>query len=87
MAGKNKLTMTIIVNGVPTTVERNENAPLISAVERALADTGNVGQPVENWILRDAETGVELDMSRKIESFNFADGVKLHLTLKAGVGG
>ena len=87
MAGKNKLTMTIIVNGVPTTVERNENAPLLSAIERALADTGNVGQPIENWILRDAENGNQLDVTRKIESFNFPDGVKLHLTLKAGVGG
>lgn len=82
----NKLTMTIIVNGVPTTVERNENAPLISAIERALADTGNVGQPVENWELRD-ERGNPLDVTRKIESFNFVDGVKLHLSLKAGVGG
>ena len=86
MTGHKKLTMTIIVNGVPTSVERNEDAPLISAIERALADTGNVGQPVENWELRD-EAGNSLDVSRKIETYNFPDGVTLHLSLKAGVGG
>jgi hypothetical protein len=81
-----KRILTIIVNGVPAEVERNTNAPLRSAVEKALAETGNVGQPIENWEMRDAQ-GNSLDLSRKIGDFDFPDGVKLFLSLKAGIGG
>jgi Protein of Unknown function (DUF2604) len=83
---KEKQLLTIIVNGAPAAIERNENAPLISAIEKALSDTGNVGQPMENWELRDA-SGNALDLSRKIGSFGFPEDVKLYLSLKAGVGG
>ena len=81
-----KALLTIIVNGAPAVVERNENAPLKSAIEKALADTGNVGQPIENWELRDANGNV-LDVSQKISAFDFPVDVKLFLSLKAGVGG
>lgn len=83
---REKQLLTIIVNGAPAAVERNENAPLSSTVEKALADTGNVGQPIENWELRDASGNV-LDLSRKIGSFDFPEAVTLYLSLKAGVGG
>jgi hypothetical protein len=86
MSEKNKQVLIIIVNGVPATVERNENAPLISAIERALSETGNVGQPVENWELRDSAGNV-LDLHAKIGSYDFPEGIKLFLSLKAGVGG
>jgi hypothetical protein len=81
-----KRLLTIIVNGVPAVVERNANAPLNSLVEKALNETGNVGQPIENWEMRDA-AGAVLDLSRKIGEFDFPDDVKLFLSLKAGVGG
>jgi hypothetical protein len=81
-----KRLLTIIVNGVPAVIERNANAPLRSLVEKALNDTGNVGQPVDNWEIRDA-AGRVLDLSRKIGEFDFPDDVKLFLSLKAGVGG
>lgn len=78
--------LTIVVNGVPTVVDRNVNAPLRSAVEQAIAQSGNVGQPIGNWELRDAN-GNLLDLDRKIGDFNFPPDVKLFLSLKAGVGG
>ena len=81
-----KQALTIIVNGVPIDVERNENAPLKSAIGTALAQSGNVGQPIENWELRDA-SGNLLDTSKKIGEFGFDDTVKLFLSLKAGIGG
>lgn len=81
-----KKNITIIVNGVPVHVERNENAPLMSVVEKALHDSGNVGQPISNWELTDS-TGTRLDLSRKIETFHFPDEVTLFLSLKAGIGG
>jgi hypothetical protein len=76
----------IIVNGQPTVVSANPHSPLRTVIPRALEDTGNTGQPPENWELRDAG-GTLLDTSQKIESFDFPADVRLFLSLKAGVGG
>jgi hypothetical protein len=84
--GGNKIDITVIVNGTPTHVEANLNAPLKTVIPKALEQTGNTGQPVENWELRDAR-GVELPLENKIRDLNFEPGVQLFLNLKAGVGG
>ena len=81
-----KIAIVVVVNGEPTTVEANPNAPLHTIIPKALTATGNVGQPPENWELRDAE-GNMLDTDRKIESFAWAAGIRLFLSLKAGIGG
>jgi Protein of Unknown function (DUF2604) len=81
-----KIAIVVVVNGEPTTVEANPNAPLHTIVPKALAATGNVGQPPENWELRDAD-GNLLDIARKVESFGWASGIRLFLSLKAGIGG
>jgi hypothetical protein len=78
--------LVIVVNGQPTPLSANPNQPLQSLIGRALAESGNTGQPPENWELRD-EAGNLLDLSAKIGSFGFASGTKLFLNLKAGVGG
>ena len=83
---KNKETLTVVVNGTPTEVEVNENAPLGTIVPKALHQTGNQGQPPENWELKDA-VGNLLDLRMKIGAFNFPAGVALFLSLKAGIGG
>lgn len=83
---ENQINIEVIVNGQPTTIRANKNAPLRSIIGQALALTGNAGQPPENWELRDA-SGVLLPLDQKIESFNFPPNVKLFLNLKAGVGG
>lgn len=82
----NKIDLTIIVNGQPTTVEANVNAPLKTVIERALHQTHTTGQPPDAWELRDA-AGVALDLDKKIGTFGFASGAQLFLNLKAGVGG
>jgi len=81
-----KITIIVVVNGQPTTVEANPEVPLRTIIPKALEETGNTGQPPENWELRDA-SGVELDVSKKIEDFRFPADVRLFLNLKAGVGG
>jgi hypothetical protein len=81
-----KIELQVIVNGQPTTVEGNVNAPLRSVIGRALDQTGNTGQPADNWELRDAG-GVLLPVDQKIGDFHFPADVKLFLNLKAGVGG
>ncbi len=81
-----KISLTVIVNGQPTTVEANDNAPLHTIIPKALHQTGNSGQPPENWELRDA-SGNLLPGNQKIETFHFQPGTHLFLNLKAGVGG
>ncbi|MER8541438.1 DUF2604 domain-containing protein [Mesorhizobium sp. M1334] len=82
----NKINLTIIVNGEPVSVEANVNAPLHTIIAKALTDSGNVGQPPENWELKD-EGGAVLDASKKIEEIGMAAGQKLFLSLKAGAAG
>lgn len=82
----NKVQLAVIVNGQATVVEANLNAPLQAIIPKALEQTGNTGQPPENWELRDAQ-GTLLDVTQKISSFNFPPDVRLFLNLKAGVGG
>jgi hypothetical protein len=81
-----KVSIIVVVNGAPTTVEANESAPLQSIVEKALHETNNAGQDPNNWEFRDA-AGALLDMKKKIGDFGFSSDVKLFLNLKAGIGG
>lgn len=83
---KNKDTLAVVVNGQQTEVEANENAPLRTVISKALEQTNNVGQPPENWELRDSSGNV-LDLGKKIRDYRFPDNAKLFLSLKAGVGG
>jgi hypothetical protein len=84
MAGP-QIEITVIVNGQPTMVRANANAPLHTIIPKALHQTNTTGQPPENWDLN--YEGSILDTDRKIESFDFPPGVQLFLNLKAGIGG
>jgi hypothetical protein len=81
-----KIELTVVVNGQSTQVAANEEAPLLTVVEKALEQTGNTGQPADNWELRNS-LGVDLDVHKKVEDFHFEPGTQLFLNLKAGVGG
>jgi hypothetical protein len=83
---ENEIDLVIVVNGQPTVVKANKNAPLHTVIPRALDQTGNAGQPPENWELRDV-AGALLALDQKIEEFNFPSDLRLFLNLKAGVGG
>ena len=80
----NKITIMFVVNGDPANIEANVNAPLQVAVTKALAETENESQPLENWIVTN-EAGDQLDITQKVESFDFPEGVTLIVSLKAGV--
>jgi hypothetical protein len=75
--------ITIVVNGQPTQIEANPNASVQSLIDPALRQTGNAGQPPENWELRDGQ-GHEVSHQDKVESFV---GQTLFLNLRAGIGG
>jgi hypothetical protein len=79
--------LTFIVNGTPTRYEAKDNWHLEKAVKDVLKETGNEGRPLTDWTVKwNTKT---LDMSAKIESFNFPldKCSELFLTLNAGQGG
>ena len=86
MATPKKISITVVVNGKPTDVDAFDSEPLGSIIPDALQQTGNTGQPPENWELRDSD-GNLLDLQKKIEDYGFQEKVRLFLNLKAGVGG
>jgi hypothetical protein len=81
-----KDTLTVIVNGTPTEVAFNQHAPLHTIVPKALQQTGNQGQPPENWELKDV-SGKLLDLNLKIQDYKFPPDAAVFLSLKAGIGG
>ena len=86
MATPKKTEITVVVNGQPTIVNAIEDEPLSTIIPDALRQTGNSGQPPENWELRDVD-GNPLDLGKKIGDYGFTEKVRLFLNLKAGVGG
>lgn len=84
MSSDNKQQLVIVVAGIPVTLEGNVNAPVQSLIGKALAESGNAGQPEQNWELRDT-AGVPVDAHKRIG--DFAAGTKLFLNQKVGVGG
>ena len=86
MPSKNQIQLTVVVNGEPTIVEANVEAPLRTVIPKALHQTGNSGQPPENWELRDTG-GTLLELDAKVETFTFTPESRLFLNLKAGIGG
>ncbi|WP_317898930.1 DUF2604 domain-containing protein [Aurantibacillus circumpalustris] len=83
---QNQISLTFIVNGTETVVEKvNVHQPLHVAVQKALDQTGNTGRPIGDWqvIYNDQN----LDANKKVEEFNFPENAVIFLSLKAGQGG
>ena len=76
----------MVVNGTPVAIAEDDHKPLEAFVVDALDKSHNIGQPPDKWTLRD-EARTELDRTRSPESYGFASGTRLFLSLEAGVGG
>lgn len=83
--GHNLITVKVVVNGTPTDVKTNVNAPLKSVAEKALEQTGNTGRPLADWELK--WQGNVLDLNKKVEDYGIPNGAELFLSLRAGQGG
>lgn len=87
MADKDqKIKIIFIINGQDYPIEANVNAPLIEAVERALAESDNKGRELDEWEVRDA-SGVLLEKNRTPKDIGLLEGVRLFLSLSVGAGG
>lgn len=81
-----KIDLVVLVSGVEVKIKAQHDELLRKVAERALKKSENVGQPLENWDLRN-EAGEILDLDRTVGSYHLKDGALLSLTLKAGIAG
>ena len=81
-----KLNLNFIVNGQSVSVEAESECDFQDAAVLALDKSGNSGQPVGNWELRDS-AGSIIDMAETVVQSNPRCGETIYLNLKAGVGG
>ena len=86
MSDDKRFEITIVVNGKPEGLKVGLDEQIGEAVKAALEQSGNSGQPADQWELRD-ENGQILDTGKKIGESGIGPGAKLFLNLKAGVGG
>lgn len=84
--GDKRFEIEIVVNGKPEQVKVTFDQQIEEVVKAALEQSGNKGQPPEQWELRD-ETGQVLDINKTVGVLDIKAGAKLFLNLKAGVGG
>ena len=74
----------VIVNGYPANVSVRRGAFLSDVVYSAWDKTGNSGQPIDQWELRDVN-GVPLPLHHRASTI--ANGATLFLNVRAGIGG
>ena len=83
---KGRIEIVIVVNGQPVVEKAGADEQVDEVVARALKESGNSGQPLNSWELRD-ESGKTIDFGRKFRELGIKEGAKLFLNLKAGQGG
>jgi uncharacterized protein DUF2604 len=81
-----KLTITVVVSGQPTSVTVNVHQRIEHLVKDALHNTGNQGQPPADWELRTSD-GVLIEQTLTIEAASIVTGMTLYLSPRAGAGG
>ncbi len=80
------LSLVVVVSGSPQPVKTNVHQPMEHLVEEALRESGNVGQPPQDWELR-TDTGQLLPQSERVGQAGLHDGQTLFLNPRAGAGG
>ncbi len=83
---ENKIGLIFIINGQDFPIEANIHAPLMEAIQRALATSGNTGRPPDEWEVRDT-SGVLLEKNRTPKDLGLHNGARLFLSLRVGAGG
>lgn len=79
------ITVTVVVSGEDVEVTVNSHQYVRELVREALRESGNAGQPPENWILK--SDGGEIDQEQTVAAGGVVAGIRLTLTPEAGEGG
>ena len=81
-----EMKITVVVNGQPVAVKIDIHEPLHDVVHRVLKESGNLGQPLDRWDLRD-DSGQVLSLEKTASALGLKEGETLYLSLRAGEGG
>src|ERR1700733_7230833 len=76
-----EIDITVIVNGQPVPLKDNVEEKLRAVAEKALKNSGNSGQQLDNWELR-VFAGQILDPNKKVADYGIIIGSKLFLNLQ-----
>lgn len=82
----NRISLVVVVSGESIDLTVNAHQKLRQLVHKALNESGNEGQPLENWTLK-SEVGPLTDLEATLIEAGLVDGVRLYLNPKAGEGG
>ena len=81
----NQINLKFSVTGKPVTIEKvNFNQPLQVSVQKALNETGST-RPIEEYDV--LYNNNKLDITQKVETFNFPSDAVIFVSLKTGQGG
>jgi hypothetical protein len=81
-----RIQLVVVVSGQPLPLTVNPSERLEVLVRQALNDSGNHGQPPDEWELR-REEGTLLDQSLRVGEAGLQDGMTLFLNPRTGAGG
>lgn len=76
----------VVVNGQPISMSVRLDTLMQKVVQFALEETGNSGQPKDNWELRDA-SGQVIRLDKTIGELDVKPDATFYLNLRAGIGG
>ena len=82
---QNHITVTVVVSGEDVSVSVNTHEKVAVLVHKSLEESGNEGQPIENWVLKSDTSPIDFEL--RISESGITDGMKLYLNPKAGEGG
>lgn len=82
---KNKLDLVVVVSGEDVAVSVNPHQQVARLIEEALRESGNEGQPPEDWVLKAGDTVISSNQT--IEASGITAQTKLYLNPKRGEGG
>ena len=82
---KNKLDLVVVVSGDDVEITVNPHQQVTDLVEEALRESGNKGQPPEEWVLKAGTTVISANQT--ISAAGITEQTKLYLNPKRGEGG
>ncbi len=83
---EHRVTVTVVVSGVPVVLQTLGQEHVSTLVRQALEETGNHGQAPDGWELR-TETGQLIPQHETVHHAGIHAGATLFLSPEAGVGG
>lgn len=86
MSNDNHIDLKVIVSGKEVIVRTNTNAPLRTVAEKALHDSGNVGQDLSGWEMT-TPAGAVLNFDTNVGDAGLNNGDTVLLNPRAGVTG